>query len=166
MGCTFRENASAFSGGAIHAESDAVVEIDNGIFTLNTSTFGGAVANRVGAHSVFNACLFERNNAFFEGGSIDNDDSSLASLGGTSFCGSSPDDIHGVWIDLGGNAFAASCSTTGDLDGDGQVNGSDLLVLLANWGVCNAGSRCSGDIDTSGEVDGTDLLLLLSNWDD
>lgn len=162
--CSFRENQADLAGGAVHADSDSLVEILDSTFLRNAAVFGGAVANRSGSHSVFDSCRFERNSAFFEGGSIDNDDSSLASLGSTSFCGSDPNDIHGTWIDLGGNRFAGSCSTIGDMDGDGQVNGSDLLVLLANWGTCDPGSRCSGDIDSSGEIDGSDLLLLLSNW--
>lgn len=33
---------------------------------------------------------------------------------------------------------ASSQTCTGDLTGDGQVNGADLAVLLTNWGVCPA----------------------------
>ena len=47
----------------------------------------------------------------------------------------------------------------GDLDGDGQVNGADLGLLIASWG--GAGSA---DLDCDGVVDGADLGLLISAW--
>ena len=49
----------------------------------------------------------------------------------------------------------------GDLDGDGAVNVSDLLLLLADWGTCPG---CVGDISGDGVVDTNDLLTLLANW--
>jgi hypothetical protein len=50
----------------------------------------------------------------------------------------------------------------GDLDGDGDVDTSDLLALLADWGC--AGENCIGDVDGDGDTDTSDLLLLLANW--
>ncbi|MCH2161039.1 MAG: hypothetical protein MK085_04110 [Phycisphaerales bacterium] len=47
-----------------------------------------------------------------------------------------------------------------DLNGDGEVNGADLGLLMANWAI--AGS--SGDIDGDGDVDGADLGRLLGKW--
>ena len=52
----------------------------------------------------------------------------------------------------------------GDLDGDGQVGGGDLGLILAMWGQCTAGQSCSGDLNNDGEVDGGDLGLLLGLW--
>ena len=46
-----------------------------------------------------------------------------------------------------------------DLDGDGCVSGSDLTILLSNWGSC-----CQGDLDGNGVIGGADLTLLLSSW--
>ncbi|MEE2680887.1 MAG: family 16 glycosylhydrolase [Planctomycetota bacterium] len=51
-------------------------------------------------------------------------------------------------------------SIPGDLDDDGRVSGSDLSILLADWGT--TGSR--GDLDGSGIVEGADLTMLLANW--
>ena len=48
-----------------------------------------------------------------------------------------------------------------DIDGDGQVNGQDLGILLGNWGV-NPGSVA--DLDGDGQVNGQDLGILLGNW--
>ena len=50
-------------------------------------------------------------------------------------------------------------SNPADLDGDGNVNGSDLGLLLANWGGVGI-----GDINEDGIVDGGDLGLLLAAW--
>jgi len=50
----------------------------------------------------------------------------------------------------------------GDLNGDGNVNGADLGILLGFWGPC--GAVCLGDIDGDGVVDGEDLGLLLGSW--
>lgn len=50
---------------------------------------------------------------------------------------------------------------TPDLDGDGQVGGSDLASLLAAWGSC---ADCPADLDADGTVGGADLTLLLGAW--
>lgn len=46
-----------------------------------------------------------------------------------------------------------------DLDGDGDVDGADLALLLSRW--TKAGPA---DLDGSGAVDGADLSLLLVAW--
>ena len=52
----------------------------------------------------------------------------------------------------------------GDLDGDGQVGASDLLILLANWGRCDSCEDCPADVDGDCIVGAADLLMLLVNW--
>ncbi|MHC4966215.1 MAG: hypothetical protein ACYTGE_15055 [Planctomycetota bacterium] len=49
-----------------------------------------------------------------------------------------------------------------DLDGDGGVDVTDFLVLIANWGC--SGPGCVGDIDGDGVVGVGDFLALLSAW--
>jgi uncharacterized membrane protein len=46
-----------------------------------------------------------------------------------------------------------------DIDGNGMVDVTDLLVLLGNWG-----GEGDGDIDGNGVVDTQDLLALLAAW--
>ena len=58
-------------------------------------------------------------------------------------------------------ALKSPCS--GDFDGSGSVDFSDLLVLLSAWGPCAA---CAEDLDGSGNVDFSDLLALLTVWGD
>ncbi|MCH7602745.1 MAG: hypothetical protein IIB54_08280, partial [Planctomycetes bacterium] len=50
-----------------------------------------------------------------------------------------------------------------DINADGSVNVTELLVLLASWGTCPAG-ECPADFNTDGFVNVTDLLELLASW--
>jgi len=51
-----------------------------------------------------------------------------------------------------------------DLNGDGVVNVSDLLILLSAWGDCPVGAPCPADLNGDGVVNVSDLLILLANW--
>jgi uncharacterized membrane protein len=79
--------------------------------------------------------------------------------------GMSPDGNTIVGIARGGSGtfgfrlrFEAECPA--DLDGDGEVGGSDLAVLLAAWGTDDPEADLSGD----GSVGGDDLAILLAAW--
>jgi hypothetical protein len=52
----------------------------------------------------------------------------------------------------------------GDVDFDGQVGVSDLLILLASWGPCADCDDCPADLDGDCTVGVKDLLTLLGNW--
>jgi len=53
----------------------------------------------------------------------------------------------------------------GDLNGDGIIDGADLLILLSDWGsYCPSWHPCASDLTTDGTVDGQDLLFLLAHW--
>ncbi len=51
-----------------------------------------------------------------------------------------------------------------DLNGDGIVNTSDLLILFNFWGPCPPIGICVGDLNCDGDVDVSDLLILLGSW--
>lgn len=54
-----------------------------------------------------------------------------------------------------------------DLNGDGEVDGADLAMMLSGWGLaeCNPGARSLRvDLTCDGGVDGDDLAVLLSAW--
>ena len=52
----------------------------------------------------------------------------------------------------------------GDLDGDGVVGVSDLLILLGNWGLCEDCNDCIADLNGDCVVGVKDLLFLLGAW--
>ncbi len=52
----------------------------------------------------------------------------------------------------------------GDLDGDGIVGTSDLLILFTSWGPCDNCDDCSADLDGNCFVGVSDLLILFVNW--
>jgi hypothetical protein len=58
--------------------------------------------------------------------------------------------------------FGSCDSSPADFDGDGCVTVLDLLTLLGNWGPC-PGSPCPWDVNGDGTVDLTDLWQVLSN---
>jgi hypothetical protein len=64
-----------------------------------------------------------------------------------------------------GSAWMESTSPVdlmiGDVNEDGTVDVSDLLMVLAAWGPCDV---CTEDLNNDGVVDVTDLLILLGNW--
>ena len=53
-----------------------------------------------------------------------------------------------------------SSAILGDVNGDGQVNGADLGMMLSAWGSGN--DAC--DLNNDGIVNGADLGLLLAQW--
>jgi len=57
-------------------------------------------------------------------------------------------------------------TTPGDLDGDGDVDLSDLAALLAVYGTCTGdpGFDAAADLDGSGCVDLADLATLLAHY--
>jgi hypothetical protein len=57
----------------------------------------------------------------------------------------------------------SSACNAADLDCNGSVNGADLAILLASWGLC-ASSPCAPDLDANGVVNGADLGFLLASW--
>jgi hypothetical protein len=63
-------------------------------------------------------------------------------------------------VDLGSYELKDPC--VGDLDGDEDVDGADLGILLLAWGICSG--TCPADFNCDGVVDGTDLGILLTGW--
>ena len=72
--------------------------------------------------------------------------------------------ISGSAADDNGNGIPDACELPGDIDGDGLVNVTDLLILLGTWGPCADCDACPADFDGDCDVGTTDLLVLLANW--
>ena len=49
----------------------------------------------------------------------------------------------------------------GDADGDGDVDGDDLIAVRSNFGIPNP---LAGDADNDGDVDGNDLIAVQTNF--
>ena len=58
-------------------------------------------------------------------------------------------------------SFGGEAPCQGDFNGDGEVSGGDLGLMLSAWGPC---SGCPEDLNGDGVVNGGDLGLLLSLW--
>lgn len=59
--------------------------------------------------------------------------------------------------------LAGAPSASGDLNGDGKVNITDLSVLLSHWGRPGV-TVAQGDLNGDGKVNVVDLSILLSHW--
>jgi len=80
----------------------------------------------------------------------------------TVLCENAPDELDGVYTDLGGNDL---CLCRADLNGDGEVNGEDIGLFLAYGGnSCDPFEPCPGDVDNDGQITGGDLGLILGAW--
>jgi hypothetical protein len=63
--------------------------------------------------------------------------------------------------DANGNGLPDACEgNPADLNGDGNVNASDLAILLSAWGQAGG----AADINDDGVVNASDLSILLSAW--
>lgn len=72
------------------------------------------------------------------------------------------DDIGVDYVTLGvDTCLCPGDEFSGDLNGDGQVNGADITVLLSQWGPC---PECLADLDGDDAVGGADITILLGNW--
>jgi hypothetical protein len=74
--------------------------------------------------------------------------------------------IVGFGVTPGGHlrGFLLQPRPTGDLNGDGGVNVSDFLLLLAAWGPC-PDACCPADLDGDDDVGIGDFLILLGSFD-
>lgn len=93
----------------------------------------------------------------------------IAGLSGSDCNGTGQSDscdiFEGESQDDDGNGVPDECERA-DVDGDGDVDMSDLLLLLANWGPCElpCDAECAPDLNRDCVVDVTDLRILLLNW--
>jgi hypothetical protein len=71
--------------------------------------------------------------------------------------------LDGTLVDADGDNVPDICQCTGDLNGNGVVEGADISVMLGFWGE-NPAPYPAADINADGIVNGADLAEMLGNW--
>lgn len=67
--------------------------------------------------------------------------------------------------EIRGQMFTPIPKCMPDVNCDGQVSVTDLLMVINAWGACPAPpAPCPADSDYSGSVDVTDLLTIINGW--
>lgn len=166
--CTYAQNEAGRDGGAVFsAEPGSSVLIPTYVqceFIGNLAADEGGAVNNFSINPFFLGCVFQ-NNVAIDGGAMYNWNGANPSLQNNVFCQNGPDDIDGNWNGEG-NQFNQTCDNDddcpADLNGDGEVGGADLTIILSNWGCVDQG--CEGDLTGDDLVDGADLTVVLSNW--
>lgn len=77
-----------------------------------------------------------------------------------------PGPIHAPMVDMGCYELPAP-RLFGDINGDGWVSATDLLLVIDSWGPCADPANCPADIapqDGDGIVNVHDLVILILNW--
>jgi hypothetical protein len=59
---------------------------------------------------------------------------------------------------------ATTAGLAADVDGDCDVDISDLTLLLSHYGTTSGATHAMGDVDGDGDVDLSDLTVLLSQF--
>jgi hypothetical protein len=75
-----------------------------------------------------------------------------------------PEDVNLLFTLIDNISVSGEPICTGDVDGDGDVDLSDLAILLANYGMQSGATLADGDLDGDEDVDLSDLALLLANF--
>ena len=163
--CTFRNNTSGRSGGGLACVADpdhlypSNAEVRNCLVELNHANEEGG-----GIHVRFSDPLFEsvdvyENTAINTGGGINFFESPSATLQESNVCSNSLNQIEGQFTDGGKNIICDSTCPY-DIDGDGNVNVTDLLAIIDQWGLADS----PADVNFDGIVDVSDLLIVVGNW--
>jgi hypothetical protein len=73
------------------------------------------------------------------------------------------DIANGTSTDYGHDGIPDECQCFADLNGSHAVDGADIGIMLAFWGLTST-TFPMADINRDGNVNGADLGILLANW--
>ena len=179
-------------GGGIAGTTSSNLLFNNCTFSENTADRSGGAAYIGQTNASFINCALENNTGIISGGGIEIGQSSAVSIRASEIVSNTSDTGGGILLDnsamqiensrvcgnvigqinggpyddLGGNQISddENCGCiVGDIDCNFIIDGSDLAVILGNWGSCTAGT-CIADLDHNGIVNGADLSLILGTW--
>ncbi len=159
--CFFEHNTATEDGGAILNEGDPCCErwfgdvlVDSCVFDGNTAAgSGGAICNRTFGTSTIVGCTIRNNAAGLAGSAVASSDPTMAILTGSTVCSNlgTFEQIEGPADLDGSNSIRDECPVTcsGDVNGDGSVDVTDLLAVIAGWDE---------------PYDVGDLLTIIGGW--
>ena len=135
------------------------------MFQENSADYGGGMYCFSDSNPTLTNCVFQQNSASDYGGGMYCFSDSNPTLTNTTLCGNKPDQILGSYTDNGGNSVSEVCAEycPGDFNGDGEIGGLDLGLMLVAWGECIE-TPCLPDLNDDGVVDISDMGLLLGLW--
>ena len=134
--CTMISNTVTGRAGGIHIQSNSIVTVMHCTLQSNNATYGGGAFVDAACTLALSANLFCSNSASYE------------------------DHVYGQFTDNGDNTFAESCDCPADINDDGIVDVTDVLVVIAVYGSTNS----LGDVNNDGFVNVTDLLIVLESY--
>jgi len=175
--CSVIGNSGTFGGGIMVIDIDedgpsSEVSLIDCVIEDNYGAYPGYAVGGIGlnsGHTTITNCTVKNN---FGGGigGVGILADATATIAGTTVCGNvgykgNTTQLSGDYTDGGGNTIAEECPAdcVEDINGDGTVSVSDLLMLIGAWGPCDG---CVEDIDDSGEVNVSDLLTVIASWGD
>jgi len=158
--CVFEDNWGNLNAGGLKVLMSTTTVVNCTIRNNATQHFGGGLVwFSVEGDSPLQVigCTITGNMADNAGGIHVQPDMPPVELIDSVVCENGPDEIEGPWLDGGGNII---CICTCDVDDDGEVTISDLLIILSQWGDQGG----IGDVNDDGIVDVGDLLLAIDSF--
>jgi len=151
--------------GGIAAIDGGLTKAGAGLLTLSgLNTYTGPTIVSAGTLSLAQACLYDASNVIVGSGAVLDLASGAADtihyllLGGVPEAAGTYDSSNsGGYITGSGSLIVSSSVLPGDANLDGSVDGTDLNIVLSNYGVTSGGTWFTGDFNGDGAIDGTDL---------
>ncbi|MEE2908108.1 MAG: right-handed parallel beta-helix repeat-containing protein, partial [Planctomycetota bacterium] len=181
--CHFVNNAATWGAG-LYVTGAITSHIHSCVFQGNQAAeAGGGVFNFGPQLHLYDCTITGNEGTVFGGGGIYNQQGTIHLHNGSSVCSNTPNQVEPDVYNTSGNVLVGeSCSPPpGDMNGDGDVDESDYILLQEQLGiipedvdadgdvdgddaarVITAAGSCEGDIDFNGTVDVDDLLDMLA----
>jgi predicted outer membrane repeat protein len=158
--CVFDGNSATLDGGALHIVKGSS-SLTNCVITNNYSIFGGGFywhSQPGGDPLPVTGCTISMNVAKNKGGGIRGIPGRPPVIFNSTFlCDNEPDEIYAAYIDELDNTL---CVCPADIDGNGDVETNDILVIVAQWNSTTG----LGDVNFDGITNITDLLMAIQSF--